>query len=296
MPSKIIFTTEQENHICDLYKKHRSTRKVANEANLSRDVIQKILQKNKIELATNSEHSKLACNSLFFTKLNNKSAYLLGFFIADGYISRPKVGGSMYIGVTIHKKDVEILNLFIKNISPQSKLVVDRNNLKFAVGDAVLAVSIAQYGINVLDKTMQLGRCLTLFEALKEKALLSHFVRGFMDGDGCIHVHKKYPKGNSTLNFFGTIDFLSELKSQINAELNISAGSLKVDNREKYKTKDKFAYLTYTGSKMVVLIGTWLYKNKKEYYLKRKFDKFSDVLKARKLRETRKKPNTKDLQ
>lgn len=108
--------------------------------------------------------------------------------------------------------------------------------------------------------------------------LISHFIRGYFDGDGCIYfkqTDKKYkynicPKISLVKEFsiLGTKNFCFNIK-------NIFS-SIGVNGRRIDKIKNIFRFRC-TGASDIKIIYNFIYKNKK-LFLKRKFTKFNELI------------------
>lgn len=275
MPARYPITLEQEQEICRLYNNHRSTRKVAILTKLSRDYIKKILGENRVTMVGSAEHHKLPVNADFFATLTPASAYFLGLLIADGSVSRSGAGNSTRLSLSLKKEDGYIIEKLRDYIAPQHSIIDDKTQYKLSVGDTPLCLNIVKWGIEWEDKTYFLGKCLTLFDTAKETGNLSHLIRGFLDGDGSLGYYGK-DGANTSISWVGTKPFLLQIQSAINQE-----AGLKVTGGVCNDKRSPFLYcLSYTGKPVVKKIGNWLYKDKRDLYLVRKYEKFMGIVKA----------------
>ncbi|MCD6163015.1 MAG: hypothetical protein J7K40_11470 [candidate division Zixibacteria bacterium] len=272
MPAKIIFTPDQEQDIIRLYHKHRSGRKTARAAGYDRHTIQKVLDKYNIErYPTNS--NKLPVDHDYFKELTPGSSYFLGLWIADGSFSFSK-NGSGYFSISLKKEDRGILELLRKELKSEHKIINDRHLYKYSVGDNRLLLNIVKWGIEWEDKSHRLSDCSYLFNELDKTNTTHHFIRGVFDGDGGVSMPKYYY--NTMVYFTGTKAFISKLQNVINAHCE-TKGYLQRDRQ--YKHVDGFYYaLKYTGRQVSIKILDWLYQDKGEYYLKRKYNIYSRLL------------------
>lgn len=105
-------------------------------------------------------------------------AYLLGWVASDGCI-RPKT-----LHVELHEHDIEILELFRKEICP-SALITKRKN-RNACWVTISSKKIIEdlcYHLNVEPKDKQNKVRIPKINSI----LIRHFLRGFFDGDGWVH-------------------------------------------------------------------------------------------------------------
>lgn len=193
----------------------------------------------------------------FFDEIDNEEkAYFLGWLFSDGYNSE-----KYYITLDIKYSDREILNVlssFIyKNKHP--KHIVR----KFENGKKSIKICICnQHMCDVLKELgMVKAKSLILkFPDIKNKKVIRHFIRGYLDGDGSIVVHKNRP----TIYFFGTYSFLDSLKKILMNEVFIS--NTKIISASK---KSNIFRLGITGKIDVRNLIEYLYKDS-NYHLKRK--------------------------
>lgn len=136
---------------------------------------------------------KYNLNENFFDVLNEKSAYWLGFLYADGYV-RMKDGKSGELKLKLKDTDKNHIEKFLKDINCDKpiKCGID-NKSKFC--------SVTIYSNLLVNKLFDLGcvnnktQKIRLPELTEE--LISHFIRGYFDGDGSISKVKNRPNSFS---------------------------------------------------------------------------------------------------
>jgi len=99
--------------------------------------------------------------------------------------------------------------------------------------------------------------------------LLNHFIRGYLDGDGCIHVSKD--KKKVCTSFVGTKHLIEGINKTINKELDIS-----IKNYCEIKCKNGSIFQLSYHKEDSTKILPWLYKDA-ELFLERKFNKFKSI-------------------
>ncbi len=119
---------------------------------------------------------------------------------------------------------------------------------------------------NICDNLQNLGckkakTFITVFPDIPEN-LYSHFIRGYFDGDGCIHISKN---NRPEWSIIGTKDFISRIQTIINTTLLLKYNKLYI--------KDRLVYLKYGSKKDVKKLETWLYKDA-TIFMERKYNKF----------------------
>lgn len=276
MPAKIIFTEEKEEEIVEKYKELKSYRELELHFGYNKMTLKKVLKKHNIESFSNCVKTKNKCNSNFFSTLTPESSYYLGLILADGSIVKTK--NTFQLSIALNRDDGYILEKFKKLVCPENSLIDDRHLKRFSVGDQELILNIVQWGIRWKRKSYNLDECEYLFNRLERSENLNHFIRGYMDGDGCICISKK---GNECISFVGTGAFIRELQKRINKKINSCTGSIREDKRKrKDEISNEYGFLTelrYTGRKIVCNICEYLYNGKCEYYLKRKYEKYLSI-------------------
>ena len=149
-------------------------------------VMQHFLQERKLQTRQKFIQSKIE-NSFFDIIDTEKKAYLLGFYFADGGILGNR------LTVCVSKEDGEIVRLFRDTLSPNSKIHEgpSRVNKKTGyVSKECLRVSISSKHICEQLSKIGMGERKTyeanpIFSIIPD-SMMSHFIRGYFDGDGCV--------------------------------------------------------------------------------------------------------------
>lgn len=94
--------------------------------------------------------------------------------------------------------------------------------------------------------------------------LIRHFIRGYLDGDGCVTSNNNY----LILSFVGTKEFLNGLATVLGVE------HLKLYQRHKEREVNNFELRI--GGKKAKEIGDWLYEES-TIYLERKYIKYKNI-------------------
>jgi intein/homing endonuclease len=180
----------------------------------------------------------------FFDKWSPEMTYVLGFFAADGNLSINKRGGCY---ISFHSKDKQII-LDIKRAMGSNNKVSKRINkinnnelFRLQIGSKNIVNDLIKMGFST-SKTKHLP-----FPYIPQK-LLSHFVRGYFDGDGNIwkgEVHKERKTKLVVLQLVftsGSYLFLHQLKTSLNHILGTNGSHVILKNgafsRLQFSTKD----------------------------------------------------------
>lgn len=203
-------------------------------------------------------YSKTVVNENLFSIWNERTAYLLGFIEADGYIIENK--DSVTICIFLSKKD----NVFLKEIASlltyKGKISTKLHQNKYrTVG---FQCTSRQWKVDLYNK-LRIGKipdCIT-------KELLPHYIRGYFDGDGTI-----YFEGQSKSYKAGFVFATHKLAKSITSVTHNIAGS----KSKIYKINGKRCwYITYSRN-MTMKLCNFMYQNS-TYHLKRKYNKYQQA-------------------
>lgn len=232
-------------------------------------------------------YNRLPFNKYFFKKWSHKMAYVLGFLYADGNITDAVSSRTQYIGFANTEKEllVKIKSTLkskhhIRSRPPQlikhhdGKKYISRELFILRIGSRSMFDDLIHIGV-VPNKSK-----IVSFPRVPS-GCLGHFVRGYFDGDGCIHLERT--KGKSKRELIkrmrivftsGSRKFLIGLRDAISKVIYINGGSIYYENRA--------FRLVYATQESNLLCGL-MYKNRGDLFLKRKYDIFQEYRKIRQL-------------
>ncbi len=236
--------------IITLYESGFSTTDIGALAGVSDRYIRQLLTNNGVKKRSRgSWKRKYSFNEDYFKYWNNEMAYLLGFFIADGYIA------SQSQSIAFTQKDPSILEE-IKGVFGSNQPLY-RNH--------TTGVYSLLFHSKIMKNDLQ-----TLFNITSEKSYnitfpiipeqhIHHFIRGYFDGDGHIN-YRGY-----TVSFVGgSRIFMETLLIMLNHH-----------GFNPYMTiNGKHIRVFITGRKSIKQFADWIY-HEKSLYLKRKYDAFA---------------------
>lgn len=281
--SNIIWQPDQISYIVEQYNLHHSTTKIANQFNVSGEAIRNLLRKQEVHIKSLSElqTADFPRNSQYFKQIDSpEKAYWLGFLYADGYISTQNE-----VRINLQRSDEDHLRKFQRAIGAINHAIGysekhdgDKTYYQayFSMHDKEMVADLEKLGCyNSKSATL-------IFPTYKQVPLvfMSHFVRGYFDGDGSINYSRstyvrQTDNGSNNrwkINFVGTPEFLNGLKKVLNKD-SITLEKPRGNN---------FTALTIGGNKQVEELGQYLwYESNDEIELTRKKEKYSQFLSER---------------
>lgn len=193
-------------------------------------------------------------NDIFFEQDNQITNYVLGYWMADGYITHKS--GGWYFGLTSidleHLENIAELMEFKGNITARK----DGKTHDLVIGNKILVNSMIELGCRY-NKT----HSMSIRDLSINPKYLYDFIRGFFDGDGSYsfqtYIKRDGTRSISSLKFTGTKKMLKSIRDEL------GYGTLIPDAR-----KDDCGYLMIFGNEMRKLLDL-MYKDSK-IALKRK--------------------------
>ena len=230
-------------------------------------------------------HNRISINQDFFKNWSPSMAYVLGFIFADGAIEDvQKSSRTCYLSIIASSKDLNILEQIKIVMNSNHKLykrkaqIEEFPNLKeyksgerfvFRVGSKLMYNDLLNLGVTP-RKSLTI-----LFPKIPSK-FLSHFVRGYFDGDGCLYlIENRYPRIIFTS---GSNEFLKGLSEILSVNLQIP---IKVAYSQ-LQDSGNLCYRLHYNTKLSNQILEFMYKDlEKAPYLERKFNKYQKYLQIR---------------
>jgi hypothetical protein len=145
---------------------------------------------------------KYYTNHDYFEHLTEESAYWLGFIYADGCI-KPE-HNALVVEVQLGDKD-HLLRL---------QSAIGGSFKQYKRPSVILQVNSKKMYKDLLHWGVTPRKSLTCTFPELEEHLIPHFIRGYVDGDGCIYkydLNRKRGKPKIALNVVGTKSFLEDL-------------------------------------------------------------------------------------
>lgn len=280
-----IYNQKRINKIIKLYKEGYKLKEISKIVGVKSNYISNILKNNNVKIKSMSDYytseqiatnKKYNFNKDYFENINtNEKAYWLGFLYADGcvYIKKNKNNSSKgaQIEISLKAEDGYHLHNFIYSLNGNIPI---RNKKVKLNGKTYEACRLDINSIKMANDLIKHGcvekKSLILdFPNDLNDEFISHFIRGYIDGDGCIAFYTYKLTDSFHVSILGTSNFLIGIKNILENN-NIKCSNIKPE-------KSKAFHLNIYGQNNLVNLFNYLYKDA-EVFLGRKYDKFKNAL------------------
>lgn len=231
--------------IIESFNNGMSSNEIAIKANVSSRYINKVLQKHNVDRQPHSSWlRKYTVNENYFKTWSASMAYVLGFFAADGFMPQ-----DLQV-ISFSQKDPKILEDIKKELQSKHPIII---NPRTGVHLLNISSKIMKEDLIHLHGMIPKKSTTLEFPYVPEE-YLSHFVRGYFDGDGNINFEKR------TVSFVGgSLKFMEHFKKR-----------LEFYSFEPFiVSKEKYHRLFLSGRKTVYNFGNWIYRDKNLYLLRK---------------------------
>lgn len=239
---------------------------IEKEYGINNTTIYRFMKKHNIEFK-NQHGRKNNFNQNYFSNIDHQNkAYWLGFIYADGCVLNTGSGNTKTNRLTLNisYKDIELLYAFCKDINySNSKINIYKPNNTFSDN---LMCKLSCNSIKLCQDLNRLGVFqnktgnLTSLPPISQD-MMSHFLRGFFDGDGW--------SGKKTVAFVGDYIFLDNINHFLHTHISTSLRTLKNETRRTFP----IYYLKYHSKSDIKKIYNFFY-NDAALFLKRKKETF----------------------
>lgn len=220
---------------------------------------------------------KYSLNENFFNSWSNEMAYFLGFIAADGCLYKYKNANDKYmLQIGLNSKDEHILLSMMLHINSNRPLVhkkakIDKQGYNKGA-QSILCLNSTQIAHDLMNLGIYPRKSWTMeFPKNYPEEFMSHYLRGFFDGDGSIYFIKHPSQKNKYLgvNFTGPEKYLRGLKNYLQPIVGKDYGYMRA-----LKSKGGTYYqLVYSGGLTIKKILDYFYRDSTvEIRLKRKYD------------------------
>lgn len=265
-------------YMVELYNKYRSGKKISKLLNCNEKTIYAWLEKHEIDTSeTGSQGArKHFYNEDYFKKIDTeRKAYFLGFILADGCVYLGVNKNSYRFQMNLQTQDKYILEELQKDIGSDYKIQDKQFGYKkngdpkfislLKINSSKLCEDLINLGV-IPRKSMKQE----MKKNLIPNKLISHFIRGYFDGNGSCSIRKNL----ISLDFFGSKTICLQIDEYLKLN-NINKNVLYGNN------KNELYGLRINNTDNKILLYYYLYEDA-TIYLKRKKEKFDKFLQYKK--------------
>lgn len=213
---------------------------------------------NKLKFKREMRQRDYSINENFFKKWTPEMAYIFGWFCSDGYVSSTKD----CCGLHIHVNDKAILRKIKMIMGSNHPIKNYAEGSRFVIYNKILCHDLINLGCFPRKSAV------LPFPNVPDH-FLSHFLRGYFDGDGSIYFNKP---NTIIVSFIASKSFVETLQHKMNHLLNLRIGKL--------QKHFKIYICRYYGDD-ARKICHWMYKDCGDLYLTRKRERFNNHLRKR---------------
>lgn len=263
-----------DNQIIKFYNNGNSIAATSRKFNISSYRVKNILINNNIYVRTRKEQTiienkrrRKMVNDDFFDILNSDNCYILGLLASDGSVSKDR----NRIKITLKTEDKYLLELIKEKMNIEKEITDDIIQNKYYA--STLAFSSEKIKNRLKDFGIIPNKTYTNTINMKNipHNLKKFFILGYIDGDGTITTRGSEKTIKLSICCYDK-SILLEINDFFHKELNIK-GSI-------YKYKNKHLYELEFSIISSIIILNFLYKDA-NIFLKRKYNKFKDILNKR---------------
>lgn len=237
-----------DEKVISQYKSGMPSTKIAELNKVSVHTITNILEKHNIS-RSNIYHNLNLIEDYWENIDTKDKAYFLGFLISDGNV----IGNT--VRLSLNEKDIDILKIFKSVTKNENKLYEDKRGcVSFGVKRKKWVDDLSKYGV-VPNKTL-----IVKIPYIKEE-LMHHLLRGLIDGDGWVTKRGK-------IGFCGNKETVTQVHDFFVTKLQVYDVAV-----IRYKNSDLYA-IQWSSKKDFKKICDYLYFDKEDFYLKRKYENF----------------------
>ena len=265
------FTQEEESKIVDLYNSGIGITSICKIIQCSPIPTRNILKKHGIKIRNKEEaheSQKMGIDENYFDVIDNQDkAYILGLLITDGNncIYESSMKPSYHVHITLKDNDRAILDRIKEKMQIERKIrIITRKSdgksyARLEIKNKHISLRLNELGI-VQNKTFK-----TTFPDYLSENLIPHFIRGVLDGDGCI------PKKLNIVSFAGSTGFITGLAKVIEDKIGYTAHVVNI----KHSPGISSIAIAELHSRIGLL--NWIYKDA-DLKLERKYNLYLQML------------------
>jgi hypothetical protein len=249
-------TPEQIAEMKELYEQGMSSEDIAIKLSIHSTTILRKLEALGIEKRDAGDYVRIheLNDPRYFQNIDTEEkAYFLGFMYGDGNVHQNKV----MIKICLHNQDIDILHKFNKIIFKNSNCVTVGEKYSY------LTISSKEMCYDLINHGCMPNKTFLIRLPNLDKSLMSHFMRGYADADGCISYSELHNRWRATIT--SNIEFTQQCANYIENNLQIKR-TVYVDSKNK-----KTAQLEIFSKEHLLKYLSFLYKDS-TIYLDRKYN------------------------
>ena len=240
--------------------KPMSIERVAKHFNLCNVTVSRSLKKSGCHIYTRQELLQENLKVDYFENIDSENkAYLLGLFMTDGCIFKNKNKNSLLFSIQLQGRDCNMISWIKKELQAPRKIVIDKRD-----NSESLSIINDSFINNLIDHGMTSPKNKRGIPDIPDK-LMSHFLRGFFDGDGSLVIEKSQNKIKKSVVFIGTYEQLNFIKQLFANLFNV--------NDVKIRFEDSIYMVKWRRKRDIRNICSYLYNNS-HIYLQRKYNRY----------------------
>lgn len=213
------------------------------------------------------QNPKYIFNYNYFDEINTEGkAYFLGLIFADGSHAEKR----HCLSITLQKEDDYILKKFTEELGMKREVSYVFNK-KYKKYYASISAQNKHFSENLIQLGVVNNKSFKIkFPDYIPSDLISHFIRGYFDGDGGLYFSLSNPS-KMCVSFAGNKLFLSSMSNHIMKEINLKSLAL-------YSHKTSPIYTISKGGRYEVLILLNYIYDKATIFLDRKYKKYLQII------------------
>ena len=270
------FSPEEITDIIYSYTaQNMSMKKLAKKYQVSEGTIKRLLIKNNVEFKDPNFYKQKYVNYNYFDKIDNQNkAYVLGYLYADGCLTQGN-----YMSCSACDENIESLHIVKSELQSEHKILRAKNSensySKKNSYTNILQIGNQELYDNLLNLGLQPRKSLICKFPTKEQVpreFLSHFIRGYFDGNGSVYytIKKDSDYIKPIVTFGGAKDILTGIKNNLNS---ITGSKAEVHSR-----KDAQIFEYKIGGQLQITTIYHYFYDEANLFLERKKKKFDEIM------------------
>lgn len=263
------FSKNQVEELRKLYFEDKlSSTQIAKQLGCSHNTITRsLIREGYVLRGVGQNIPRYTVNETYFDCINTSDkAYFLGLLYADGYMDEQNKG----VKLSLQEQDGYIIEKFKEVTNFTGPIGILKAKKATHSNSTYIQIYNRKFYETTKNQGLYTKKSLTLTFPLFEIVpynLLSHFIRGYFDGDGTAGTYRKQKR----VGFVGTKEFLTELQYILIKELGLTQTKLspKSDNNTYCYRIDR--------KDNIEKFKSFIYKEKGDFYLQRKYKKLYEL-------------------